>query len=195
MRPFKELSDRIDELSRRFLDPQIPNETDPAFQPDVDGIAAFRVLAHAAIEEWLEKSAREEIAKLSAKSPVRAAHRLLLLAQVLDISIPRMVPFDGPALKKAFEAVLREAGKWIDDNNGIKTGSFCVLTLMCGGPPDEVDFALTSALDAYGKSRGDVAHKGLTAVRTVRAPSAEKADAINLIQAIDKFWATMVRVS
>ena len=76
----------------------------------------------------------------------------------------------------------------IDKNNGIKEGSFGNLAVFSGKMPDEIDIALSAALTSYGKQRGDVAHKSVARIRSIRAPSAEVTDAENLLQGLKNYF-------
>jgi len=58
---FKLLSNRLNELSLKFIEDQAAAEIADmaAFQPDLDRLAAFRLLIHAEIEDFLEAKATE----------------------------------------------------------------------------------------------------------------------------------------
>jgi hypothetical protein len=185
------LEERIENLASRFLDPQIPNEPSPGFNPDLDAIAAFRLLAHAEFEDWLESLAKEELDQLTkdvaSGLAIRKSHRLLVLAQSFQRPCSLELPFDPGRFKSEALSVLAAATSFLSDNNGIKAGSFCKIAQICGAAVDEIDPALVTSLDGYGKSRGAVAHTSATRVRTLQAPSAEKAAAVTLVQLIKRF--------
>ena len=65
---FALLQRRIDELSQKFIDDQVEAERlDPTtFQPDLDRLAAYRLLVHAELEDFLEAKAKERLAAITA---------------------------------------------------------------------------------------------------------------------------------
>src|SRR3990167_1522602 len=91
---FKLLQDRLAELSTKFVADQAAAENaDPAtFQPDLDRLAAFRLLIHAEIEDFLEVKAKENIAaiyaRLNSASWMRQSPELLPLAIALKKPLP-----------------------------------------------------------------------------------------------------------
>jgi hypothetical protein len=63
---FQHLEARYAELKTKFLDQQIVQEQqDPLnFQADLDQLAAFRLLMHAEVEDYLERKAKDAAAAL-----------------------------------------------------------------------------------------------------------------------------------
>lgn len=193
-----ELEIRVAVLSTRFLDHQISQEADLTFTPDLDAIAAFRLLVHAEIEEWLERYASDEIASLKAITTttptLRQSSRFIYLATLFEIMVTFELPFDRAKFEKQMNLVLDRATEFVKNNNGIKAGSFCKLAMICGACIDEVDVTLVEALNSYGKARGAVAHKSPSRVSTLNAPSAEKNQAINLVQLIKSFFSGLTPI-
>ncbi|CAH2914665.1 MAG: hypothetical protein CPSOU_2538 [uncultured Paraburkholderia sp.] len=193
---FENLKQRIAGLRAKFLDDQISNEAnDPAgFQADLDRLAAFRLLAHAEIEEFLETKASEGINRIEAAyrsgaQSIQANASIFVMGRVLELgSDERAMRFEVLGWEGYFIGVVRAAKKFISENNGIKEGSFKHLALFSGKMPDEIDAALAFALNSYGKSRGDVAHKSAAGVRTLRAPSAEAKDVEDILKGLQSFF-------
>lgn len=188
---FVDLSSRIDALRDKFVRDQIAAESaDPAgFTPDPDRLAAFRLLTHAEFEDFLEAKAREGLDALEhsfdgGASSIRANVSLLVIGALLA-KPPR---FEAPHWEAFAREVIAGARGVIKDNDGITKFSFSKLAVFSGKMPDEIDVALTAALSAYGKKRGDVAHKSVARVATIRAPSAESKDADDLLKSLQSYF-------
>ena len=166
---------------------------DPAgFQPDLDKLAAFRLLIHGEIEDFLEAKARDNVAAISdriASNPIwmRQSPELLAVAIALRKPLPPQDHLELARFLTFVSELLSSASAAIKDNNGVKTPSFVLLSLLSGKTIDEIDNALSNSLNSYGKNRGDVAHKSVTHSTTLNAPSMELATAQSLVREIAKF--------
>ncbi len=191
--PIAELEERIKALCARFLDHQIAQEADAAFSPDLDAIAAFRLLVHAEIEDWIERCAMDEISDLEKRVQqgvhIRSSTRLILLSTVFGVELPLSLPFDEPKLRVQLSETLNAARAFIKENNGIKAGSFSKIASICGACIDEIDASLVQALNSYGTARGQVAHKSALRTTSLLAPSAEKNEALSLVLQLKAFFA------
>lgn len=195
MPPISDLESRVISLAERFLDAQIALEADAAFNPSLDDIAAFRLLIHAEIEDWLETCASAQLVDLAQKSAasisLRTSSRLFLLASLFEVQMPLALPFSSDDFRASTTETLNRARQFVKDNNGIKAGSFCKIAVICGACIDEIDDNLVQALNSYGIARGMVAHKSSQRVTSLLAPSAEKNEAINLIAMLKVFFDTL----
>jgi hypothetical protein len=169
---FPILEARIKTLKEKFIEDQLEQEkADPlTFEADLDKLAAFRLLAHAEFEEYLESKAKEGIEAVRAAfrggaTTVKANLFLLVIATVLG----KTLRFDPTSWADDAEQTIKDAFDWIANNNGIKEASFTKLSIFNGKMPDEVDNGLAVSLNSYGKNRGDVAHRSVTRVRTLFA--------------------------
>jgi len=186
------LKSRIAELREKFLADHVAAEyADPlAYVANADDLAAFRLLAHAELEEYLETKARDGLAAMEAafdtgRTSVRDNLSLLVIANTLKTDLR----FDSTHWTKDIRATLKTAREWISHNNGIKDTSFTMLSVFSGKLPDEVDGALSASLSSYGTLRGDVAHRSVTRVRNIYAPSAEATTADDLVRDLDSYFA------
>ena len=191
---FKLLQDRLDELTLKFMKDQVDSElSDPTgFQPDLDKLAAFRLLVHGEIEDFLEAKAKDNVAAISARiasnSPwMRQSPELLAVAIALRKALPAQDHLEQAKFATFVSDLLSSAKTAITDNNGVKTPSFVLLSLLSGKTIEEIDGVLSNSLNSYGKNRGDVAHKSVTHSTTLNAPSTELATAQSLVQEIAKF--------
>lgn len=185
------LKARIAALREKFVAAQLAIErVDPlTFVPDVDNLAAFRLLAHAEFEDYLETKARDGLAEIEAafrggQNAVKQNLNILVIAMALS----RPLRLELPNWQTDVEEVLRAAREWIGKNNGIKDASFTMLSVFSGKMPDEIDSALSASLSSYGSSRGDVAHRSTTRVSTIQAPSAEMQAVEELVKGLEDYF-------
>ncbi|WP_163316732.1 hypothetical protein [Crenobacter caeni] len=158
------------------------------FEPDIDNLAAFRLLAHAEFEDYLETKARDGLTSIETafSNNQKVSGNVSLL--VIAISLSKSLRLESPHWSSDVTELLRTARDWINKNNGIKDASFTMLSVFSGKMPDEVDGALSASLSAYGTSRGDVAHKSATRVTTIQAPSVEARAVDALIDELDDYF-------
>lgn len=179
---------------QKFVADQITDErADPLnFQPDLDRLAAFRLLVHAEIEDFLEARAKDRIATLasSVNTPlwVRNFPELLSLAMVLKKAPPTAQEFDSQRFTAFVQELVKSARSAISENNGIKSQSFLLLSICAGKTVDEVDSVLSGSLNSYGKVRGDIAHKSVTHSTMLQAPSSEVSTATLLVTQLATYF-------
>ena len=180
---------RIAELSARYLDPQIASELDSAFEIQIDDIAAFRLLAHAEIEAFMEAVAIDRLKRLrklvAAKNALEKFPWIYPIAAIVGKEIAFDCPLDARRLESSLLSVIDEAEKVVSANNGVKSASLLKLSVFCGFFVDQIDSTLAADLSAFGKERGDVAHSSARRVRSINSPSTEKANVERLLNALD----------
>lgn len=186
---------RIKDLTAKFVSDQITDESDnpTGFVADLDRLAAFRLLVHAEIEEFLESKAREGLAALTSalnkpSLTLRNVSGVFALASVLGKTLTVSWPYNQATFLDEVRRLVHASEELVAGNNGIKGGSYFQLSVMSGKMPDEVDQALGASLTSYGQSRGEVAHRSVTRVRTLQAPSAESKAANDLVQALAGYF-------
>ncbi|MCS4312950.1 hypothetical protein M2397_003253 [Pseudomonas sp. BIGb0381] len=193
---FAHLETRLTDLRVKFLDDliKIENANPGQFTPDLDSIAAFRLLMHAEIEDFLERKAKENLDKISLQlvsSKVGSSRffpELFYIATVVNKPLSSEHAFDVTAFKGYVTQMIGSAKGFIKDNNGIKEGSFNVLSIFAGKTADEIDSTLSASLNSYGKSRGDVAHQSTKHSSTINAPSVEFASAKDLVDGLALYF-------
>lgn len=192
---FRLLDDRVTLLAAKFVDDQaIAEVADPVnFQPDLERLAAFRLLVHAELEHFLEAKASENtdsIAVASSRGPLllREFPELFGIAIALQKGMPPQESLEIGIFSVYVSEIVASVRKAIGENNGVKSASFLRLSLFAGKTLDEVDSALSSSLNSYGKIRGDLAHSSVTHVRTLQAPSAEQAAARELVKQLAQYF-------
>lgn len=190
------LEARINELINKFIQDQINDEqAEPlTYTPDPDKLAAFRLLAHAELEEFIETKAKHSlIAKrqiiTAGNFKTREHPEIFAISSILDYKLPTEHPFDTAKFIKSIEDLIKAAERTISDNNGIKASSFQKLSIFSGKMIDEIDETLAASLSSYGKIRGDVAHKSASRVSNFLAPSIEAKSAVDLVDGLKSFFA------
>lgn len=162
------------------------------FKPDLDRLAAFRLLLHAEIEDYLEFKASSNVASI--KDEINKKNRVIdkldwfVLANFFGKPLKITCPHDLNEFLPVADQILDSSLGFIRKNNGIKSQSFAVLSLLCGKKLAELDDALASSLNAYGIERGNVAHQSVTRVRSINAPSAEEQTARALLTELERYF-------
>ncbi|MBH3434426.1 MULTISPECIES: hypothetical protein [Pseudomonas] len=193
---FAHLETRLTDLRAKFLDDQIKAETanPTTFSPDLDSIAAFRLLMHAEFEDFLERKAKENLDKINTKLLISATGssrvfpELFYIATIVNRPLDPSNVFDATAFKGHISSLIGTAKGIIKENNGIKEGSFNALSVFAGKTADEIDSTLSASLNSYGKKRGDVAHQSIRHSTTINAPSAEFASAKDLVDGLALYF-------
>lgn len=193
---FAHLEARLTDLSIKFLDDQIKAETaDPTtFSPDLDSIAAFRLLMHAEIEDFLERKAKENLEKIDSqlvKLTIKSSRFFPELFHIATIANRPLEPahlFNAAAFKSHISSMIGTAKGIIKENNGIKEASFNALSVFAGKTADEIDSTLSASLNSYGKQRGDVAHQSTRHSSTINAPSTELRYAKQLVDGLALYF-------
>lgn len=189
---FSRLHTRIAVLRHKYIETQLAAErADPlGFVADMDHLAAFRLLAHAEFEDYLEAKARDGLAAVEAalgagQTAVRDNLSLLVIANVLGHELR----FETRYWDADARRILRAGREWIAQNNGIKDASFTMLSIFSGKMPDEVDAGLSASLSTYGTNRGEVAHRSVARVTNIQTPSDEVQAAEDLVQDLAAYFA------
>lgn len=191
---YEHLGRRFQNLCTKFLDPEIAAESaDPAgYNPDLDFLAAFRLLFHAEVETFLEEKAKEKLSQLEVDIKSGAWHganpQLLSLYLVLKNYVQETEDLGDIDLRKHFVKIIGSARSRVKENNGIKSQSFLFLSVAAGKSLDCIDVALSSTLNSYGKDRGEVAHGSAARSHSLTAPSTEKATGKNIVSELATYF-------
>ncbi|WBV41878.1 hypothetical protein [Pseudoroseomonas cervicalis] len=192
---FSLLQNRVKELTEKFIFKELANEQESplTFVPDLDLLAAYRLLVHGELEDFLEQKAKEGISKVeteikSGVSFTEAFPALVILAGKLKKEIPADIITNKEKRDNFIQSTIHSAKEEIKDNNGIKENSFLFLSICAGKNLEELDEALAAILNSYGKNRGDVAHTSVTKCRTLQAPSAEYNAVFDIISGLSKYF-------
>lgn len=191
---FAHLCSRYSELCSKFLNDEVRAEIDSpgSFLCDLDKLAAFRLLFHAEVETFLEARAIDQLSLIQTdinKGVWQKQHPSILSLYLL---VQNFIQSDNgltdSELKPHFNKVIGSARAKVKKNNSIKADAFTFLSVAAGKSLDEIDATLLSTLNSYGRDRGDVAHSSVTRVRSLAAPSAEKAVSEDIVDQLAAYF-------
>lgn len=161
----QDLRDHIAKLRAKFLTPFLP--PDPAHRPQdyEHDVKAACVLAHAALEEFVERISMHVMAVSLQRWEQERKATDSLLALCLKYGVSLAVEDDEEKVQKTCFDLLREAigeakkrhSKSIQDNHGFSLKYLrAALTPVFINPPDEI--RLTESLKTLTAARGSFAH-------------------------------------
>lgn len=135
---------------------------------------AFRVLSHAAIEDYLEERTSEiaREASIQAKKTgkvCRCSIALIAFSEGVSGKPPASLTATDPSSAKIWdtkiqytEKIVQSASRFIahasGHNHGVREENLLALLLPVGFPHKKLDPVLVSELDDFGRERGEFAH-------------------------------------
>lgn len=187
------LSARLDDLTRTFVDFDIPVDRNPE-PKELDMIASFKLLMHAELETFIE----DRVSFAVRQSLDMWINRKLVTKCLLNLVI-RWYPYfekdkniyslppTTDVVKNLLELCSRRANDEIRENNGIKQHGFTKLAYSAGFLAEDLSGTLLASLESYGKTRGDVAHAAVGRVQTLKDPRVEASEAKQLVELLKQF--------
>ncbi len=199
---FNILEQELNSLKDNFL----PEHFDPVGDYNSKEIAlatAYRVLAHAEIESYLEDRALEIVQKALAlwnSEQRQTTITLLYLFAFTKVSvfsrqeerlnsIPDNTTANGESriieemlqddFNQKLGKVFNSFRKQIKDNHGVRKRNILSLLLPIGINSNEIDVDWLNEIDDFGKKRGDFAHQSASRYTTINPPNPE--DELKLI--------------
>ncbi len=144
---------------------------------------AYRVLAHAEIEGYLEDRVWEVAlnAKKNWDTKGKTCRSLICLlafsGQMMESppdtlspkKITKQVPDEKIKISKKIDLAINSFQRVIDQNHGIKEANLLALLLPIGIDTDYLDPAWLATMNTFGEERGIVAHTSATST-TIQAP-------------------------
>jgi hypothetical protein len=176
---YPDLKKRVERLANSLLPPDNPagSYTDR----EKDQIHAYIVLAHAEIEDFLERLARyiADRARRDSTPP--------LCAPVIS----RLILYKSARSKEKIDAVSTDSVSGaveyfeniLEQNNGVRSENLFRMFMPLGLTHDDFDAVLMQNLDAFASHRGGIAH---TAARLQQgsSPSNEKRKVENIVSGL-----------
>ncbi|MGW4596434.1 HEPN domain-containing protein [Streptomyces sp. NPDC004457] len=164
------MAKRIEELRQCFL----PKEFDPtgSYEDSVyEHTRAFRVLAHAEFESFIEDRAVEvadqAVFKWKSAGSISLSLLAILAYRESSPAVPESLseaaarPTKFPSLEARVDAARTDLHRYArNQNHGIKEKNLLRLLLPLGIQEMEIDSAWLSATETWATARGDAAHKG-----------------------------------
>jgi len=191
---FSILCKELSRLKKQFL----PNISPTGLYSDrqLARTLAYRVLAHAEIESYIEERVWEVAlrAKTNWDRSGKAHCTLICLiafsGQVMDLPPDTLtpnrpnktLPQEKIKISKKIDSAIKCFRRVIDQNHGVKEANLLALLLPIGIDSDDLDPTLLATMNTFGEQRGLVAHSSATAYRTIRPP--DPATELNTVQQI-----------
>lgn len=180
---FKSLKKRVSELKRNLL----PHRYSPtgSYSPrTLDKTRGFRLLVHAEIESYLERSIQDLVTlKISQWHNTSKPNNLIIaflacyhsgwdiygdletLEKHVDLAKNRTKIKDS--VQEAINIAQLQFRKKITDNHGVREKNLKSLILPTGIELTELIPSLLTELDELGKSRGEIAHNSVSICRAI----------------------------
>ena len=191
---FITLRTQLNRLKDEFL-PEI-SPTSSYSESQLSRTAAYRVLAHAEIESYLEERAWTVVidAKRAWDTTGKTTRTLICLLGFSDLTMDkppdtlnrtRGNPDDHDKRLKISKKIALSVNSFrnvIDNNHGVKEKNILALLLPIGIDTDDLDPAWLATMNTFGQKRGLVAHKSATSYMTIQTP--DPANELNTVTQI-----------
>ncbi|MFB2879021.1 HEPN domain-containing protein [Floridanema aerugineum] len=191
---FRILCKELNRLKKQF----IPSISPTGFYSErqLARTLAYRVLAHAEIESYLEERVWEVVLNVKRNwDSSRKAHRTLICliafsGQSMDKPPSTLTPTRGSRthpeekvkIDKKLDLAIKSFKRVIDENHGVKEANILALLLPIGIDSDDLDSSLLATMNTFGEQRGQVAHSSATTYRTNQPP--DPATEVNTVKQI-----------
>lgn len=180
-------------LRRRYL-PRTFSRTGSYTEDQFTDAIAFRVLFHAELETHIESLALSYLEKIDVHvrsgSTCKGSSAIMSLyrADTMGGAPMQFSEFENrPYLKRCQLACINELRRKIDSNRGIKSHNLLSMFVPLGIDETSIEEQLIIDLNTFGARRGDVAHKGITAITALPDPREEKLLAERIVSALAAF--------
>jgi hypothetical protein len=191
---FITLKTQLDRLKDEFL-PEI-SPTGSYSESQLSRTAAYRVLAHAEIEYYLEERAWTKVIDAKkAWETGKTTRTLICLLGFSDLTMdkppdtlkkPSNVKQDNHdkrlEITEKINSAIKSFKKIIDNNHGVKEKNILALLLPIGIDSDDLDPAWLADMNTFGEKRGLVAHTSATSYMTIQTP--DPANELNTVTQI-----------
>lgn len=195
---FRKLSGRLHSLRRNML-PATFSPTGDYSDRQLDRARGFRLLAHAEIEAFLEDigldKAKEAVDQWKASKKTNDALFCLVahyhvgfdvsdedtLGEVFTLSSRKKVSAE---IAEVASRALTQYGSIVSSNNGVKEENLLRLVLPIGVRKDDLDPTWITDLQEFGKKRGTLAHKSVSAHHPIN-PQQEWSDVKSLLVGLE----------
>ncbi|MBD2443730.1 hypothetical protein H6G25_11145 [Dolichospermum sp. FACHB-1091] len=190
---FITLRTQLNRLKNEFI-PEI-SPTGLYSESQLSRTAAYRVLAHAEIESYLEERAWEVVQNaktLWTKGKTTRSLICLLGFSGLTMDKPpdTLTPQKGSKtvkeekikISKKIDLAVESFKRVISQNHGVKEDHILSLLLPIGIDSDDLDPAWLATMNTFGEKRGLVAHKSATSYMTIQTP--DPANELNTVTQI-----------
>ena len=154
---------RIQELRSAFL--PAPDPTGNYSKPDYYRTAAFLLLAHAEVEEFLEQRCLEVASAAVAAWTVDSVPRSTIVALAAfshakgKAALPKPGQTGRPQIREVLDSAKRSYSLVVHKNNGVKEENLLNLLLPLGIRESQIPTDFLNAMNTLGSIRGGYAHR------------------------------------
>lgn len=191
---FRCLIKELNRLKRHFIPKISPIGSYSEMQ--LSRTLAYRVLAHAEIESYLEDRVWEvtqnakQMWDNGGKTCLTLISLIAFSGQNMEIPPDTLTPKQGNKtvsldkikISKKIDLAIKAFKKVIDNNHGVKEANILALLLPIGIDTDDLDTAWLATMNTFGKERGIVAHTSATSYRTIQPP--DPANELSMVEQI-----------
>jgi hypothetical protein len=199
-RRFRKLLSELRRLKKHFLPKQ--RGPDASYSQRIsDHARAYRVLAHAEIEAYVEDVLREVVEKKYAlwqvsKKPSYIITCLVTAAKFgwrdIESDVTETEKFRPPRIEKDDESIsnviaraFEQYSKIVEDNNGIRIKNIKQMIMPLGIALSDLDQTWLNYMESFGGKRGFVAHKSRLGMTVMMDPWSEYDEVQNLLQGLE----------
>lgn len=188
---FRSLERRVATLRKRFL-PKDFSATGTYNETERDFARAFRLLAHAEIEAYIEDRARNlairSVARFKADGRTRTvvfalASYHLIQKQLSEQDFTELYTQSINHASTALDDAAAAYHHCLRENHGIRTINVLRVLLPVGIKVTDIDATWLSTMDSYGQLRGETAHTAVGAQQLID-PKTEFDTVTNLLQGL-----------
>lgn len=158
---------RIRSLRSFFLPP--PNLTGTYSQAEYDRTAAFLLISHAEIEEFIEQRCLEIVDSVVDAWILDAKPRSTIVALAAfshsdgENAVPKPDDTGPPKIRTVVREEKRSYSKAVNNNHGIKSENLLRLLIPVGIRESQLPTQFLADMNAFGASRGKLAHNRIAA--------------------------------
>jgi HEPN superfamily RiboL-PSP-like protein len=199
---FLTLRRRILRLEKRFI-PKKPAPLGNYSERQLDLVRAYRLLAHAEIEAYIEDQARDVVMKTVQAFKNDGKPRMVVLtlisfhggAGASATAIKKIYSGNTSFLHDKVDAARTAQMRLIAKNNGIKETDVLQLLMPLGFEKADVDATLLATMDSFGANRGKVAHSSSKAQQQIDPFTEQKTvgDILNDLEQVGKKFSILLK--
>ena len=179
---FKNLVQNVNLLKTNLL--PNPNPLGAYSPSELLKIRAFRVLAHAELENYIENVCRD-VLSATQNSTNTSSKNKVEQSLIKYNSVANEKKHFGSAQLKTALGSYRDS---INKNHGIKEKNIFTLFIPIGIDIEQIDSTLLAALESYGETRGRIAHNNIShnvaGLALLQDPTVELNEIQNIITAL-----------
>jgi len=192
---YRQLKSELRRLRSNFL-PRTFDPTGVYSDRKLDRARAFRILAHAEIEFFIEKIALDVVEReyqnwLHAKKPSYVLICLMASCKVgwqdteteeleLHRIDPPKIKRDDDSINEIIERAVQQYRDIVEENNGIKTQNLKRLLMPLGIALSDLDQTWLNNMNSFGGRRGFIAHTSRLGITNPPDPKTER-DAVDML--------------